>query len=347
MVAELFELLKESLNPPGPSGFEDEVKDFITKKLEEFGLHPSHDKMGNIFVSYGSNDYSETLVIAAHMDEIGLLVTGVDDKGKLYFTTLGGVPLNILDSMHVKVKTKYGYIPGIIGIVPPHLKRDEKQPSKLEDYRIDIGAESKDEAFDLGIEPPNPGILEHKYVELRKREIVAGRPLDDRIGVAILLKLASDLRNIEIENRKIILAWTVQEEIGLKGAYALSHRLNADYMIAIDTITCCRPPYTGGYKLGKGPVLRLVDRAYISCMPLAKWIIQKSKETRINLQIAAAQGGTDAAAGTHTGTCSTAITVAAENSHSTVEKAYKRDIELSYKLLQAVATEYSEKGVAT
>ncbi|MCE4606502.1 MAG: hypothetical protein F7B59_04125 [Desulfurococcales archaeon] len=345
MKAELFELLRQSLSPPGPSGFEDEVREFITKKLEELGLHPSQDKMGNIFVSYGSNDYSETLVIAAHMDEIGLLVTGVDDNGKLYFTPLGGVPLNILDSMHVEVKSKQRYIPGIIGIIPPHLKRDERQPSKLEDYRIDIGAESKDEALDLGIEPPNPAILEHKYIELRRGEIVSGRPLDDRIGVAILLKLASYLRNIDTGKMRIILAWTVQEEIGLKGAYALSHRLNADYMIAIDTITCCRPPYTGGYKLGKGPVLRLVDRAYISCMPLAKWIIQESKKAGIKIQIAAAQGGTDAAAGTHTGICSTAITIPAENSHSTVEKAYKRDIELSYKLLQAVVTKYLEKGV--
>ncbi|MCE4615154.1 MAG: M20/M25/M40 family metallo-hydrolase [Desulfurococcales archaeon] len=345
MVAELIKLLKESMIPPGPSGFEDEIRSYITRKLEEIGLQPSQDNMGNVYLSLGQKDYEETLVIAAHMDEIGLLVTGIDEKGKLYFITLGGVPLNMLDSMHVKVKTENGYVPGIIGIIPPHLKRDDKQPSKLEDYRIDIGAEAKDEAADLGIEPPSPAVLEHKYVELRGGEVIAGRPLDDRVGVAILLKLAGILKDKRVKNRKIILAWTVQEEIGLKGAYALSHMLNADYMIAIDTITCCRPPYTGGYGLGKGPVLRLVDRAYVSCIPLSKWIMQQAKDSRLSLQIAVAQGGTDAAAGTHAGICSTAITVATENTHSTVEKAYKRDIELSYELLERVVEEYLEKGI--
>jgi putative aminopeptidase FrvX len=222
MDSKLIDLLRESMIPPGPSGFEDEVRSYIVRKLEEQNLHPLKDNMGNIYLSFGSNT-GETLLIAAHMDEIGLLVTGVDDKGKLFFTTLGGVPLNMLDSMHVNVRTKNGYIPGIIGIIPPHLRRDEKQQPKLEDYRIDIGAESKDEAFDLGIEPPNPAILEHKYVELRGGEIIAGRPLDNRVGVAILLELASYLKEIKSTNRNVVLAWTVQEEIGLKGAYALSH----------------------------------------------------------------------------------------------------------------------------
>ncbi len=345
MSSDLFKTLREAMEKPGPSGFEDEIRAYITDKLVKRGLEPSRDPLGNIYVRFGPEENVETLVIAAHMDEIGLLATGVDEKGKLFFTTLGGVPLNILDSMHVNVKSQTGYIPGIIGILPPHLRRDEKQQAKLEDYRIDIGAESRDEVIDLGVSTPAPVVLESKYRELRKGEVVTGRPLDNRIGVAILLELAEELKDLSASNRSIILAWTVQEEIGLKGAYSLSHKVNADYMIAVDTITCCRPPYTGGYKLGGGPVLRLVDRAYISCMPLAGWIRKISQESRIALQVAVAQGGTDAAAGIHAGLCSTAITVATENTHSTVEKAYKMDIELAYELIKKVILEFAEKGI--
>jgi putative aminopeptidase FrvX len=345
MSGDIFKILREAMGKPGPSGFEDEISKYIKDKLVEAGLEPSSDPLGNIYVRYGPENGEETLVIAAHMDEIGLLATGVDEKGKLYFTTLGGVPLNILDSMHVNVKSKTGYIPGIIGILPPHLRKDDKQQAKLEDYRIDIGAESRDEVIDLGVVTPAPVVLENKYREMRKGEVITGRPLDNRVGVALLLELAKELRNISPRNRSIVLAWTVQEEIGLKGAYSLSHRINADYMIAVDTITCCRPPYTGGYKLGNGPVLRLVDKAYISCMPLANWVRKISSEHRIKLQVAVAQGGTDAAAGIHAGLCSTAITVATENTHSTVEKAYKTDIELAYELTKNLSMEFIEKGI--
>ncbi len=339
---ELTNILKKVLEPPGPSGFEDEIREVITSILSEWGLKPLEDAMGNVYVEYGEGK-GETLMITAHMDEIGLMVTGSDNKGRLYFTPLGGTPVSILESMHVKVKTSKGYIPGIIGIIPPHIRKGETQ-LKLEDLRIDIGAESEDEIADLGVQPPTPAILEHKYIELRRGEIIAGRPLDDRVGVSLLLALARYLSGLK-PSRRIILAWTVQEEIGLKGAYALAHKLNADYMIALDTITCCKPPYTGGYTLGRGPVLRLIDRAYISCMPIARWVISTSKKEGINLQVAAAQGGTDAAAGVHVGTCSTAITVAAENSHSTVEKIYKRDLELTYELLERLTDRFIAEGV--
>ncbi len=332
-MSSLLEELKELIMLPGVSGFEEQVRRHIIKKTRDKGKGYT-DNMGNYYVEIGEGP---VVLLAAHMDEIGLLVTKIDDEGRLRFRKIGGIDDRILPSMHVTVHTSKGPVPGVIGITPPHLAL-EAQPKILSwhELYIDIGAESKDEALDMGVRVLDPVTLEKPWSLLRNGEVVATRGLDDRIGCAVLLELLLRLGDKLYETgKKVVVAWTTQEEIGLRGAKALAHRVNADSIIVIDTFSCCSD-LTGDVKPGRGPVLRLVDRGGFADPSLAKKIINIAEKNNIPLQIGGTGGMTDSIVFQETGLRSLPLGIAVNYSHSTVEKAYLRDIEWLIELLEKI-----------
>ncbi|MCE4617612.1 MAG: M28 family peptidase [Desulfurococcales archaeon] len=338
LLAELEETLKEVIKIPAPPGFEEPLAQQVSKEIKSLGLKPERDNLGNAYTRIDGG--GPVLLITAHMDETALLIHHVDEMGRLRFKTLGGLKPMMLYSQHVIVHTSKEEVPGIIPAIPPHLgKGDEKQIS-IEELYIDVGLESKDEAQDLGINPPLPATLKPTLSGLRKGEILVGRPLDNRVSVAALLTLARRLVNIEAKTSTLILAWTVQEEVGIRGARALASRIQPDYMLALDVMTYSSPPATGGYKPGGGPVLRIYDRSMISCKKLDRLILDTASQNGITVQRGVGVGGTDAAAGWMEGACSSGIMTPSQYTHSTVEKIYKRDWFLQTKLTLLTATRF-------
>ncbi|MEB3806023.1 MAG: M42 family metallopeptidase [Desulfurococcales archaeon] len=317
-------LLEDLILLPGAPGYEDRVRDYLREIASKYG-RVEEDKIGNLLLHLGGR--GPRIVIAAHMDEIGLVVTGIEDNGLLSFRKLGGIDDAILPARHVLVHGEKGAIPGVIGAEPPHLRfasrtaRQESQVKPWYELRIDVGAESGDEARELGVNVLDQVTFKKHISYLAGGRYVAARALDDRAGCAALVELARLIGNGVVNPKaEVVLAWTVQEEVGLMGARALNRRLEPDLFIAVDTVTCCHPSVTGGLKLGGGPVLRAIDNAYVSPARLVKRIHAAIRDRGIPVQVSSAGGGTDAAAFHVAGVPSIAISSPLKYTHSLVEK---------------------------
>ncbi len=334
----VIETLREVVMIPGPSGFEDRVRSYVVERLRSMGLEPSIDEMGNVTVAVGEGP---TLIIAAHMDELGFVVTGITEEGLLAFRKLGGIDDRVLPGSHVEVLTREGSIPGVIGIMPPHLQYEkDRQVVEWKDLRIDVGASSRREAEELGVRVLDPAVFAKRWAELNRGKAIAVRGLDDRVGVAVLLELASMIARGEVKpSWRVVLAWTVQEEVGLRGASYLASRLRADASLIVDTMACCSFEITGDARPGGGPVLRALDNNYVAPAALRDWLLKASKRAGVEVQVATAGGSTDAAALQRSGIPSVAIGVLTKYAHSTAEMAYKSDIIDALRLVAAAVEE--------
>jgi len=276
------EKLKEITSIPGVSGREEAVRKYIISKLPD-GVSYKIDNMGNLIVGIGSEGIP--IVLTAHMDEIGFLVTGIREDGGLYFRKIGRIPDEIIPGSHVEVVTKAGMVEGVIGFPPPHLK------GKVQEMFIDVGTSSEEETKKLGIKPLDFAVFK-KHFSILNGKFVSTGSLDDRFGCLALLDVLNRVwRRVK---RKVTFLWTVQEEVGLKGAKAYASSLKEEVIVySIDSFACCSPSITGDVQIDKGPVLRMVDNSSIASFEEAEIIREIAERKRIPLQIGTTGGGTD------------------------------------------------------
>ncbi|MEB3851797.1 MAG: M20/M25/M40 family metallo-hydrolase, partial [Desulfurococcales archaeon] len=250
----------------------------------------------------------------------------------------------ILPSTRVTLLGSKGDVPGVIGLTPPHLQLDRDNRGQTVPWHrlaIDIGASSREEALEMGVDTLTPAVFEKPWVELGGGRLVASRAVDDRAGCAVLLRLAERVASGDLKPRsRLVLAWTVQEEVGLRGALALSRALNPALMVAVDTVSCCEPAVTGALRLGGGAVLRAADLAYIADPALVSALERLARARGIPVQKTVAGGGTDAAAFQRAGVRAVALGVAVKYTHSTVETVSKSDLAALEELAAALAEEW-------
>ncbi|BAA80327.2 N-terminal deblocking aminopeptidase [Aeropyrum pernix K1] len=332
----VLETLRELVFTPGPSGFEDLVRSVVVSRLRELGLDPVVDELGNVVVNPSGGE--PRLLAAAHMDELGFVITGVGDDGLLAFRKLGGIDDRILPGQHVEILLDGGArIEGVIGITPPHLQLDRgeaEKPLRWHELRIDIGAQSRAEAEELGVKPLQPAVFKKHWSTLAGGRALASRGFDDRAGVALLLELAKRIAEGRVDAGGIALAWTVQEEVGLRGASYVASRMKPKAFLAVDTMACCHPAVTGHTRPGGGPVVRALDNQHITPRWLVELLEEAARSAGLELQYATAGGTTDAAAFQRTGVPSAAIGIPLKYTHSTAEVLYLSDLEGALKLLE-------------
>jgi len=340
--------LEEFLRTPGISGFEDDVRALVMKKLAEIeGIpKPKIDDMGNVIVTFNEEKATKPgarhVLLVAHMDELGFIITKINEDGSLCFRKMGGIDDRTIVSRIVKISTSKGTVTGIIGIKPPHLMADISEMTKTvpaKDLRIDVGTSSKKETEALGIGLFNIAVTKKDIDYMRKRIIVA-RGLDDRFGCVAVLEV---LRNIakKAKGLPVVLtfAWSVQEEIGLRGAHALAHKLRPDVVFAVDSGSATdgpagiTPKELSPFIMGKGPGLRLVDNQAVASPILRKFIGNVAKRNRIPLQTLVTGGSTDAAAIQNVGCAMMPMVVPLRYTHSTVECISLDDLQNLIKLL--------------
>ena len=329
---------RELVQVPGLSGYEDRVREDIKKRVEGLGRCFT-DPIGNLVLELGGDGPS--VLLAAHMDELGLVVTNIEDDGRVRFRKVGGIDDRVLPSQHVIIHSSRGDVGGVIGITPPHIQLD-KEPKVIpwSELYIDVGANSSEEVRDMGVEVLDPVTFSKPWTVTGRGRVVATRAVDDRFGCALLVELALRISSGGVRPKhRVYLAWTVQEEVGLRGALALAHRLSVEYMVSVDTVTCCNPVITGALSLGKGPVIRALDNALISSPKLARRILKVARSHGIPLQVASAGGGTDAAAFQRVNVVATALGVAVKYTHSTVELVNLEDVKKLQELLEVVLEE--------
>jgi putative aminopeptidase FrvX len=329
----LVEELREITGIPGISGYEERIREKIAEWLEPYADH-TVDTIGNLVVELGEGELKG--IFMAHMDEIGLLITGIRPDGKLTFRKIGGIDDRILYGRHLDVITENGKLDGVIGALPVHLNLERKFDtvpwSKLV---IDIGAESREEAEALGVKVLDYAVFKKHFAVLKDR-YVSTRSLDDRFGVVALVEAIKDLVDHDLDG-KWIFAFTVQEEIGLKGAKFLAEHYTPKYSFAVDSFACCGD-ITGDVRLGGGAVIRAVDNSAIYTRKLARNVAEIASRNGILLQVGVTGGGTDASVFQDKSEV-LALSVPIRYLHSEVETLHLGDLEALIKLIEAIAFE--------
>ncbi|MFQ6088489.1 MAG: M42 family metallopeptidase [Candidatus Methanofastidiosia archaeon] len=326
---ELIEELRELSGIPGVSGYEEDIRNWIFERIIKFG-EPRIDNIGNLILEIGEGKH---LVMVAHMDEIGFVATKIEDDGSLRFRKMGGIDDTLLLGRHVNVYTKKGIVEGVIGTVPPHLKVSKGvKVTPWHETKIDVGTFSKRESEDLGIKVLSP-ITFKKEFSILNENILAGRGIDDRFGCLALMKVLERVsKDLKV---KISFAFSVQEEIGLRGAKVLASTLKPDFVIAVDSFACCSN-LTGDVRLGNGPVLRILDNSAFANPRFSEFLKGVSEKRKIPLQIGVTGGGTDASVFQEYGGIMTPVTIPIKYLHSPVECCHIEDFENLINLLLGI-----------
>lgn len=339
----MFELLKRLSEAPGLSSSEDNVRNIIYEELKGHADKVEKDRLGNlIFTKEGK---PPKVMLAAHMDEIGLMVKFIDEKGFVRFIKVGGFYDPSLLNQRVVIHGEKD-VYGVIGSKPPHLLKEEekKKEIKSEDMFIDVGALSREDCKKLGIKHGDPITLEREMIRLANN-LVTGKAFDDRVGCAILIETFKGLKT----DNSVYAVFTVQEEVGLKGATVSSFKINPDVGIAIDVTTAGDYPgmkeHESPIYVGKGPAIKIADGrreslggGLISHPLVRQLLIETAKAENIPHQVEILEGGTTDATAIHLsreGVPSGVLSIPTRYIHSAVEVLSLDDVENSVKLLRA------------
>lgn len=244
---------------PSPSSYEGMMREYIVSKFGGLVDEYSTDVRGNLFLmKYGHNTSKKTLMIVAHMDEVGIIVTQIEENGIVRFDKIGGLDANTLIGHRVNLLTSHGIIHGVIGAIPPHIKKENYQKVEISDLWIDIGATNNQEVSTI-ISIGDVGFVNYGFSELFGNQVTL-RAADNKVGVTVLISTLSRLNGTDLDNLDIIYVASCQEEIGLRGASALCQEYQPDYAIVLDVTHSSDYPgikkaIYGDIKLSNGPVI--------------------------------------------------------------------------------------------
>ncbi|MFC1713740.1 M42 family metallopeptidase [Candidatus Poribacteria bacterium] len=316
------DLIKRLTEEYGPSGYEEKVVAAIKEEIAPFVDEVSVDKLGSL-VAVKKGDGAKVM-LAAHMDEIGLIITHVDKKGFLRFSTVGGVSASRLSG--IRVVFKDGLV-GTIGL--------EKSGNTIDKMFIDIGATSKEET-ESKVSIGDFAVFRQDYVDLGDRAIA--KAMDDRIGCVVQIEAAKRLKNSPNE---VYFVFTVQEELGCRGAGTAAYAIDPDLAIALDVTRTGDTPeaHTMEVSLGKGAAIKVKDSGIVVPPKVRQLLIETAKGNDIPYQLEVLDGGaTDAMSmqKARGGVPSGVISIPSRYVHSPSEMIDMNDTEGCVKLLTAV-----------
>lgn len=310
------ELLKKLVSIYGPSSREEEIRDFVKDEIKEYVDDIKIDKLGNLIAH--KKGPGKKIMISAHMDQIGMMITDIDEKGFLRFTNVGGISPNDSFGQKVIFQNK------VVGAVYSEPLED-KEKLKLENMYIDIGAFSKKEAEDK----IQIGDICVYYSDFAENENVVFTPyLDDRVGCMVAIEAIKEINEPEND---LYFVFSVQEEVGLRGATTAAYGIEPEIGISIDVTSHGDTPKAKRFavSLNKGAAIKVKDNSLISHPLVRDGLKRVAKEKDIAYQMEVLEfGGTDSGAihTTKSGVPSGVISIPTRYVHSTVEMASKDDI---------------------
>lgn len=337
-------ILKQLTNYYGPPGHEMLLTDSISELFKEYCDEVTVDKFNNIIAvkrAIPGKDAKYKVMIAAHVDEISLMVTDIDNRGFIKFTAIGGIDTRILPSQEVIIHGKKDIL-GIIGVKPPHIldKSEKEKALKIEDMYIDIG---KTDIETKNIICVGDTInFKPAWTELQN-QMISSKSLDNRAGVAVMISVLKELRFIK-HDVDIYCVSTVQEEVGLRGATVSAFSINPDAAIVVDGCHAKMPGLDTDetFTLGKGPAIAIGPNIN---KILSKRILSIAKEENIPFQIDVEPGytGTDAwvIQVSRSGIPAALISFPLRYMHSTVEMISLADLKNTAKIISALTKQLS------
>ncbi len=292
-------LLERLTNVAAVPGCEDEMRVLMRKEAKGIGSVET-DNLGSLIVEKKGAASSPRIMLAAHMDEIGFMVRGLTDGGYIRFSPLGGWWAHVMLAQRVRIRTRKGYVPGLIGAKPVHqVPKDQRDRlMKIEDMFIDVGATSrKDAEVRLGIRIGDPVVPEAPWMPLAGRR-VAAKALDNRVGCAVMLEVLRRLKGKKHPNH-VYGVGTVQEEVGARGARTAVQMVNPDLSLIVDvglagdTPDASRDVGVEG-RLGGGPQICVLDAGMIGNTKLRDLVVKVAERKKIAYQLfAISSGATD------------------------------------------------------
>lgn len=339
------EFLTRLLCANAPSGFEEEAGRIWRAEAESFGAETWTDAHGSSFARIGEGGRPRVM-LAGHLDEIGFMVTHIDDKGFVWFQPIGGWDSQVPVGQRVWVRTKSGRIPAVMGKKPIHMltPEDRDKVTKLEDMWLDVGAKDEEEARSL-VAIGDPAVLAWDPVMLPNDRIVA-RGLDDRSGAFVVLEALRLLSGMD-PKAEVVAVGTAQEEVGLRGAKTAAYGLDPEVGIAVDVTTATDQPEMdkdkrkrGDVRLGAGCV---IARGANVNPHMFELLVDTAKAKGIPYQVDPAPRGTGTDANaiqlTRAGVATALISVPNRYMHSPCEMCALEDLEAAARLIaESVAT---------
>ncbi|NMB11224.1 MAG: M42 family metallopeptidase [Firmicutes bacterium] len=321
------DLIKRLVELYGPTGREEQVAQYISDVMEPLVDQIHTDAMGNLIAIKRGPADAKKIMLAAHMDEIGVIITDIDDDGFLRFSNIGGVSPFTLIGQRVR------FADGTIGVFGQE-KLDEIKDLKFSKMFIDIGATSRQEA-ETKVNIGDAGVY-HREFTLQGQRVIA-KSLDNRIGCAVLIETA---RRLQTSPHEIYFVFTSQEEVGLRGARTAAYSIDPDYGIAVDVTGTGDTPEAPrmAVSLGKGAAIKVKDRSVITHPKVKDLLVNTAKAKGISYQMEVLErGGTDAGSIhlTRSGVPTGAVSIPSRYIHTPSEMVDLGDVDDCVKLLVA------------
>ena len=341
------ELIKKLALAFGPTSCEGEVSDIIRAELADCGAELSLDRMGNLTAHLAGPAGAPRVMLSAHTDEVGFMITEIEDDGYLRFATLGGIDPAVLCGRRVTLGDELRRVSGVIAAKGIHVQSaDERRKlPKLEDLYIDIGTNSREETEAL-LSCGDFGTFRTDFLTLDKdNAYIASKALDDRLGCAVLIEVLRAVAKKELP-LDLWFCFTVREEIGKSGAEVTANRIRPDVAIVLETTAIADlaevEPAFRVAEVGSGGVLSLLDRSTIYDRALVDFALATAKKNGIPVQVKRYVSGGNDAGHIHksgTGVRCLALSAPTRYLHAPVSLAAVRDFEAMQQLLVAMLGE--------
>jgi endoglucanase len=319
------QLIEKLISTPGPSGYETQIRAVVETEVAPYADEVQVDALGNLIVRKGpKNPQGQRIMLAGHMDEIGIIATHIDDNGFVRFSNIGGVFARYVPGGRVR------FLDGTLGVIGTEQIKDAYKVPPLDKMFIDVGAQSRN---DCPIQVGDIAAFERPFIDLGKR--LVSKAMDDRIAVAVMIEA---LRQLEKTPHEIYFVFTVQEEVGLRGATTAAFGIDPDVGLAIDVTRSGDTPK--GVKmdvaLGKGPAIKIKDSGSLADPRIVDWMRDTAEQATIPYQLEILErGGTDARAIqlTRAGVPAGCLSIPCRYIHSPSEMVDLDDVQNAVRLL--------------
>ncbi len=319
------DLIKKLVEAIGPSGFETAVRNMIRVEIEGLADEVRVDPMGNLIARKGqAANGAQRIMLSAHMDEIGVMATHIDDNGFVRFTTIGGV------RPHTCYGGRVRFVNGVGGMIGAERLESPEKVSTFEQLFIDVGASSR---ADCPVKVGDAAGFDRPMLDLGDR--IVAKSMDDRISCAVLVEV---MRQLGSSPNELYFVFSTQEEVGLRGATTAAYSVNPDIGISVDVTGVGDTPRSTKMEvgLGKGPTVKVRDGGMISDPRLVRFMADTAEKAGIPYQLEILEGGTTDARAmqiTRAGMPASCVSIPTRYIHSPSEMVDYRDVQNSVKLL--------------
>jgi len=274
-------LIQKLVETAGPPGYEAQIRSVILHEIESHADQVWVDALGNLIARKGAeNPTGMKIMLAAHMDEIGIIVTHIEKNGFARFTSLGGIYPEYLPGGRVR------FLDGVIGVINMERREDPGALPTLEQMYIDLGATSRQTC---PVRVADVAVMERPFIDMGAR--LVSKAMDDRIGAAVLIET---LQQVSDSPHELYFVFSVQEEVGIRGATTAAYAINPDLGIAVDVTRTGDTPNCKkmAVSLGKGPAIKVRDGGMLSDPRVVDWMVRNAESAHIPYQLEILEGGT-------------------------------------------------------